>query len=127
MPGYAVAAKYEYANVRNVYRAFARAQGVLMKDMDKAERRAAAIIKDRAVQIVPKETGRLRDSIRINGSQGDGSIWSDLRYAAYVHWGTEDTRAQPFLTQAAEETEVQWAAVFHALLEKAAAAAGAAA
>ena len=72
-------------------------------------------IQERAQELCPVDTGRLRNSITYTlGGGGYGfpgmgasagrelSVGSDVEYAAYVELGTSRTRAQPFLRPAAE-------------------------
>lgn len=68
-------------------------------------RDAAEFIKDRAQQLVPVDTGRLRDSIRVNEigprsyTVGPGD---EVEYADYVEFGTSRMAAQPYMRPAAE-------------------------
>jgi HK97 gp10 family phage protein len=55
-------------------------------------RRAAEIAKE----IVPVDTGALRDSI----SAGPDYLAADMPYASFVEYGTEKMDAQPFMTPA---------------------------
>ena len=47
---------------------------------------ATRMVADEAKRLAPRDTGRLRRSIRI---QGRGKVGSRVRYAPYVHWGTQ--------------------------------------
>ena len=51
-----------------------------------------------AQEVVPVQTGNLRDSIRVV-EQGDNyvSVGSDVEYAAAIEFGTESRVAQPYL------------------------------
>lgn len=70
-----------------------------------ASRETAEFIKDRAQDLVPVDTGRLRDSIRVTkvGSReytvGPGD---EVEYAEYVEFGTSRMAAQPYMRPAAE-------------------------
>lgn len=68
-------------------------------------RDAAEFIKDRAQELVPVDTGRLRDSIRVTEvgprtfTVGPGD---EVEYAEYVEFGTSRMAAQPYMRPAAE-------------------------
>lgn len=70
-----------------------------------ATRDMAEAIKDRAQQLVPVDTGRLRDSIRVNElgprsyTVGPGD---EVEYAEYVEYGTSRMAAQPYMRPAIE-------------------------
>ena len=63
-----------------------------------ARNAAAAAAYASAVRAVPVRTGRLRASITHEG----GRVFTRCPYAAYVEQGTRFTRAQPFLSPAAD-------------------------
>jgi len=69
-------------------------------------REVAEFIQRRAKEFVPVDTGRLRDSIRINQTGkaaynvGPGD---EVEYAEYVEFGTSRTPAQPYMRPALEE------------------------
>lgn len=71
--------------------------------------RGANLIADLAQQLAPVDTGALRDSIHVE----DGShalarrIVADTSYAAYVEYGTATSPAQPYMTPAKEQINVQ--------------------
>ena len=77
----------------------------MRKGGDEGSREVAEFIKDRAQQLVPVDTGRLRDSIRVNElgprsySVGPGD---EVEYAEYVEFGTSRMAAQPYMRPAAE-------------------------
>lgn len=47
------------------------------------------------------DSGRLRDSGRVDGNGGEYTVYYDVDYAPYVHEGTSDTPPRPFLSNAA--------------------------
>lgn len=52
-----------------------------------------------ALEKVPVDTGRLRDSLQ----KGESSVYSELEYAPHVALGTVYQDAQPYLWKPAEE------------------------
>jgi len=59
-----------------------------------------------AKEIVPVDTGKLRDSIRIleyNKEEGYTRIGSDVEYGLYQELGSRRNAPQPYLRPAAEE------------------------
>lgn len=65
----------------------------------------AELIADEAARNVTAmgavETGKLRNSITVQGSGSEYTVYTDVSYAPYVHEGTSDTPARPFLSNAA--------------------------
>lgn len=59
---------------------------------------------DRAREIVPVQTGRLRDSIQVESSAKGAVVYSDVEYASAVEFGGHGRPAKPFMGQAAEDT-----------------------
>ena len=54
-------------------------------------------------QLTPVDTGTLRGSITVGFGRGNvgfhGKVFTKLSYAPFVHWGTRNMRARPFLTE----------------------------
>jgi HK97 gp10 family phage protein len=71
--------------------------------------RAAHMIADLAAQLAPEKTGALKRSIHVEpgASPSEWSVVTDVPYAAFVEYGTADSEAQPFLTPAAEQIDVE--------------------
>lgn len=46
------------------------------------------------------DTGRLRNSIEVQGTGSEYTVYTDVDYAAYVHEGTQHVPAKPFLANA---------------------------
>jgi HK97 gp10 family phage protein len=72
------------------------------------ERERAGRIVNRAKELVPVETGELRDSIKIQGEGVDkGMPYVDVgstdEHALYVEYGTSHSQAEPFLRPAIAE------------------------
>lgn len=74
---------------------------------DQARERSLEIIgltaEKYAKQIVPVDTGRLRNSITHNVDGKEVYVGSNVEYAPHVEYGTIKQKAQPFLRPAATE------------------------
>jgi HK97 gp10 family phage protein len=71
-------------------------------------RTAGIMVQNRARQLAPVDTGRLRSSIVSKVTQSTGSaeaieVGTNVEYAPYVEFGTRHMRAQPFLRPALAE------------------------
>jgi HK97 gp10 family phage protein len=63
---------------------------------------AAATVAERAVELVPVDTGELRGSIS-HQRMGDGwAVVASAPHAAYIEYGTSKMAAQPYLRPAAQ-------------------------
>lgn len=56
-----------------------------------------------AKMICPVDTGNLRNSITHTRDEEAAYIGTNVEYAPYVEYGTQKTKAQPFLKPAAED------------------------
>lgn len=57
----------------------------LRKELGVAVSKTALIVKAEAKKRTPVDTGLLRTSIRSKSSQTEGEVFSNVRYAIYVH------------------------------------------
>lgn len=62
----------------------------------------ASDIEEEAKNRAPVDTGRLRASIEADVKGLEANIGTDVEYAPYVHDGTYEIEAQPFLFSAAD-------------------------
>lgn len=74
--------------------------------------RGAQLIADLARQLVPVDTGALRDSIRVEPGDSPTSRkviagGGGVDYAAHVEYGTAHSPARPFMTPAVEQIDVE--------------------
>ena len=69
--------------------------------VDSQVKQLAEQILDEAQGSAPVDTGALRASGFVDGSDSEYTIGFDRDYAPYVEMGTGDTEPQPFLTPAA--------------------------
>ncbi len=60
----------------------------------------AAAAAQRARELCPVDTGRLRDSIRVERDGNAARVSANTDYAAYVEFGTSKTAPQPYLIPA---------------------------
>ena len=60
----------------------------------------ANVVCDRAKEICPVDTGRLRDSISAERNGTSARISANTDYAAYVEFGTSKTAPHPYLVPA---------------------------
>lgn len=58
------------------------------------------------------DTGRLRQSIKFEYSKGVGKIGSNLKYAAWLEFGTEKMAARPWLSVAVQRSSKKVADIF---------------
>jgi HK97 gp10 family phage protein len=69
---------------------------------DAAGELAAAAVAERAVELVPVDTGELRGSIS-HRREGEGwAVVASAPHASYVEYGTSKMAAQPYLQPAAQ-------------------------
>jgi HK97 gp10 family phage protein len=71
--------------------------------------RAAHLMENLAKQLAPVLTGELRDSIHVEQGAGpaDWVVVADAPHAVHVEYGTQYQAAQPFLTPAMEQIDVE--------------------
>lgn len=77
--------------------------------LEKAVKKGASVIQERAKELVPVDTGELRNSIRTkvetDGDTVKGIIYTNKSYAAYVELGTSKQNPQPYMYPALSERE----------------------
>lgn len=92
----------------NFLRGFAASKAFLEAEAMVKERVLAGRVVNRAQALAPVLTGKLRESIRIQGEGVDNGkpfidVGSTVDYAAYVEYGTVTAPAHPFLRPALAE------------------------
>lgn len=65
------------------------------------------------------DTGRLRQSIKFNYKDGVGEVGSNLKYAAWLEFGTEDMAPRPWLSTATEIVSKMVPDIFESWFNKA--------
>lgn len=82
-----------------------------------------AIVANRGADMAPKRSGALAASVRASAAASSSTVragFARLRYAGPIHWGwpTRNIAPQPFLTDAAQQTEAQWIALYETETDK---------
>lgn len=72
----------------------------------------------KARDLVPVDTGALRESITLKVEESEATISSSLEYAAPVEYGTSRQAAQPYMRPAAEEARKQLPKIAKAVLRQ---------
>ncbi|WP_380166590.1 HK97 gp10 family phage protein [Jannaschia sp. R86511] len=93
-----------------------------VEDLKDANAQAAAIVASAAVARAPRRTGRLISSVRGNRAAGRATVTyggARLPYAGPIHWGhpARNIAAQPFVTDAATDTEPVWLPAYERALQ----------
>ena len=97
-----------------------RKAGADMKDLTRLHRRVGEIILPRAVALAPvgpSAGGHIKNNIRATAAQRHSTIRAGGKarpYGPAVHWGwrAHGITAQPWISQAAQQTEPQWSSEF---------------
>ncbi len=103
-----------------------RKAGADMKDLTNLHRRIGNIIVPRAVALAPvgpEAGGHIRNNIRATAAQSHATIRAGGKARPYgppIHWGwhRRHIKAQPWITQAAQDTEPQWSSEYMDGIEK---------
>lgn len=90
-----------------------RALGDDLGDLKAANAAASALVAQAAAARAPRRSGRLAGSLRGNRAVGRAQVRAGgaaVPYAGPIHWGWEarGITAQPFVTEAAQDTESVW-------------------
>lgn len=98
-----------------------RQAGEDMTDLKQANREAAGTVES-ATQ-PPRRSGTLAGTLRSTGTVTAGIIRAGKKsvpYAGPIHWGwpARNIEPQPFLVDAAQATEPQWAAAYEAHIDR---------
>lgn len=101
-----------------------RQAGDDLEDMKDANTRAAKIVEEGAIGLVPVLTGDLARSIRSSGTKTAGVVRAGskaLPYAGVIHWGwpAHGITANPFAADAAKLTEPTWGRIYEEAVDKA--------
>lgn len=110
------------------FRRAARKAGIDLKQMREVHRAAANIVVGKARGWAPKVSGSLAGTIRAGATQTAGIVRAGnnrkskagVPYAPPIHWGwkARNIKANPFLSYAAQATEVQWLEIYHDKVEE---------
>jgi hypothetical protein len=71
--------------------------------------------------LAPRVSGNLAASIGMVAVDGGIAVDASAPYAGPIHWGwpARNIKAQPFLSDAATQTESQWVELYEAEVDKA--------
>ena len=101
-----------------------KAAGDDLSDLQEAHSKAAAIVEENALGLVPVDTGFLASTIRSSGTKTAGVVRAGTRavpYAGPIHfgWPARNIAANPFIQEAAHLTEPIWGRIFEDAVAKA--------
>lgn len=106
-----------------------RKAGSDLTELKEANRAAADIVTSRAKGTAPNVSGRLANTVRTGATKTAGVVRAGnnrksatgVPYAAPIHWGwpARNIQAQPWLTEAAQDTESTWIKLFNDLVDEA--------
>jgi len=93
--------------IADLKRSIARLDRKLSREgpLDKALRKAAEMFQAEAQRRVPVKTGKLRDSIKVRRSGKGFRVKPGEKYAGYIEFGTQSTKAQPYMRPAFDEVQ----------------------
>jgi hypothetical protein len=85
-----------------------------ISDLKAATMKAAATVAQAAQASSPRRTGTLAGSVHGNRATARATVSSRLVYAGVIHWGwpAHNIEPQPFVSQAAQDTEPVWVAEY---------------
>lgn len=81
-------------------------------DLTSMHKRVAEVARGPAASRAPRDSGALEDSLVAEGFRTRALVRSRLRYAGFVHWGTQHLEARPFALEAVAATQPLWLAVY---------------
>lgn len=96
--------------------------GIDVQDLKDAHKAAAELVQRAAQPRAPRRSGRLAASMRSAGTQSAAIVRAGgarTPYAGPIHWGwpARHIVAQPWIAEAAEQTEPAWAHTYMAAIE----------
>jgi HK97 gp10 family phage protein len=100
-----------------------KAAGDNLADLKAVHQAAGNVVVARAQAIAPRRSGALAGSIRAAKLASGVAVRAGsarVPYAGPIHWGwpARNIAAQPFLTNAAQQTEPEWTALYEEALDK---------
>lgn len=95
-----------------------------LSDLKESNRKAAAIVEEGTVGLVPVDSGQLASTIRSTGTVSAGVVRvgnASVPYAGPIHWGwpKRNIKANTFAADAATLTRPKWEAIYVDAVEKA--------
>lgn len=103
---------YEVAGLDNLVRTLKRAGGDI-NDLKDAHKRAGQIVQSAAAARAPRLSGALAGSIKSARQQRRARVTAGgarVPYGPAIHWGwpARNIAANPFISEAAQDTESEW-------------------
>lgn len=94
-----------------------------LQELKDTHARVAALVAGRSRPAAPERSGRLAASIRPGATKTSAIVRAgrkSIPYAGPIHWGwpARNITAQPFLVDAAKDSEPAWLAVYNQAVEK---------
>jgi hypothetical protein len=91
--------------------------GIDLKNLRNVHKSVGAIVATAAARLAPRRTDRLAGNIRPGATQKAAIVRAGgarVPYAAPIHWGwpKRHIAANPFITQAAQQNQPRWLAVY---------------
>lgn len=101
-----------------------KAAGDDLADLTAANTRAAKVVEEATLGLVPIDSGWLASTIRSSGTKTAGTVRAgnaSAPYAGPIHWGwpARNIPANPFAADAAKLTEAVWGAIYTEAVDKA--------
>ncbi len=101
-----------------------KAAGDDLEDLKDANTRAAKVVEEGTLGLVPVDTGFLASTIRSTGTKTAGFVRAGSKaipYAGPIHWGwpKRNIKANPFAAEAARLTEPTWGPIYEDAVQKA--------
>lgn len=111
----------EVQGLKTLRRTLKRA-GVSLQDLKDAHREVAETVVRAAAPHAPRRTGTLAGTTRPAGTQAAAIVragYASVPYAGPIHWGwpARHIKAQPWLYDAAVDSQDRWTGVYLAALE----------
>lgn len=101
-----VGPKLRVEGLREVSRALRAIDSKAPREVRRVNKRAAEVVQQEGIDRVPRDTGRLANTIKVRASTRSAYVKAGTParapYAAVIHWGWPDhnIRARPFLEEA---------------------------
>lgn len=118
----AAKAKVDVEGVYNLRRGLKR-MGDDLEDLKDVNQAVAGLVAQVATATAPRRTGTLAGTVRGNRAASKAVITAgraSVPYAVFVHWGTASMSRQPWVSEAASDTEPRWLALYQDGMQKAA-------
>lgn len=101
-----------------------KAAGVELSELKAVHSAVARMVAEKAAKRAPHRSGLLASTVRGNNAAARSTVMAgkaSVPYAAPIHWGwpARNIKAQPWISETAQDTEAQWLRMFEAGIRKA--------